>query len=144
MTVYAAYFEWRDNAGSFYRQKLYTNADGAPVDGLAAELQNLSNAGLQQHSAGELIVDANPAINAQFPTIAQVAVLIYLCADGSTVRIQVPAPLDTIFLPDGLRVDPTQVAALSSLLTSYGTSVLGSPVTALDTGTLVNRKADVP
>lgn len=143
MAVDAWYTEWTDTAGGFYRNRFYVNHgnDGTPV---VHSVQSASNAGLQQHSSGQVVFDANAPVDQQYPTIMQIAQLIFGCADGSSIQIIVPAPQASIFLSDNLRVDPAAVVTLIANVVSVVTNNLGSPVIVYRQGSLVNRRKDQP
>lgn len=143
VAVDAWYMEWLDSAGGFYRNRFYVShgVDGSSV---VAQLQSASNAGLQQHSSGQVTFDAVSPIDAQYPTFTQVAQLLFACADGSTVEMIIPAPQSTVFLSDGLRVDPVAMATLIADVIAVVTNNLASPVTTYRQGSLVNRRRDQP
>lgn len=135
--------EWLDNGGNFYRNKFYvsTGTDGSPV---VLDIQSASNAGLQQWSDGLVTFTANSPVDAQYPTFVQIAQLLFVCADGSVVQLIIPAPQDSIFLPDGFRVDATALTTLITDVIAVVTNHLESPVTAYVQGQLVNRRKDQP
>lgn len=143
MAVDAWYMEWTDTAGGFYRNRFYV-AHGGSGATVVADIQSASNAGLAQHSSGQVTFDSNAPVDQQYPTMVQIAQLLFRCADGTVVPLVIPAPQDTVFLSDGFRVDPTAVSTLIADVISHVTNQLGSPVTTYLQGSLVNRRKDQP
>lgn len=143
VAVDAWYMEWTDTAGGFYRNRFYVNhgGNGTPV---VDSIQHASNAGLLQHSSGQVVFDTNAPVDQQYPTIMQIAQLLFSCADGSAVQIIIPAPQSSIFLADNLRVDPAAVVTLIANVIAVVTNNLGSAVIVYRQGSLVNRRKDQP
>lgn len=141
--VDAWYMEWLDNGQNFYRNKFYvaTGDDGSPV---VLDIQSASNAGVQQYGAGPVTFAANAPVDQQYPTVTQVAQLLFLCADASVVEIIIPAPQDSIFTADNFTVDPTAITTLIADVIAVVTNNLASPVASFLQGSLVNRRRDVP
>jgi len=73
----------------------------------------LSNADELNTWEGDLTVNSTPVpVNAQYPGLQQVANLVFLCADGTTAQIRLPAPKIGIMLADGVTVDASMITTL--------------------------------
>jgi hypothetical protein len=80
---------------------------------ILTDLLALSNADQLNTWEGNLTVNSSPApVNAAYPGLQQVANLVFLCADGSTAQIRLPAPKLSIMLSDGVTVDPASIVTL--------------------------------
>jgi len=78
-----------------------------------AALLALSNADELNTWEGDLTVNSTPVpVNAQYPGLQQVANLVFLCADGTTAQIRLPAPKIGIMLADGVTVDASMITTL--------------------------------
>jgi len=84
------------------------------VGGIEAQLSALSNASVVECWEGlDEVYTVSPVV-AQYPTVRITAVLLFASASGSVGRLYLPAPIPTIFLSDGITIDPTQITALIS------------------------------
>lgn len=80
---------------------------------ILAALLALSNADELNTWEGDLTVNSTPVpVNAQYPGLQQVANLVFLCADGTTAQIRLPAPKIGIMLADGVTVDASMITTL--------------------------------
>ena len=80
---------------------------------ILADLLAISNADKLNTWEGDLTENTSPApVNAQYPGLQQVANLLFLCADGTTAQLQLPAPKVAIMLADGVTVDASTITTL--------------------------------
>lgn len=90
------------------RIRTATGADTILTDMLA-----LSQADYNDKWEGDLIINGSPApAGGQYPGLTQQALLQFLCADGTAAVLRVVAPSISIFLSDGVTVDPSTISTL--------------------------------
>jgi hypothetical protein len=88
---------------------------------------------------GNLTVNGSPApVNAPYPGLQQIANLVFMCADGTSAQIRLPAPQIGIMLADGVTVDSTTIATLIGHCIGNLESPTGSLATAFLSGRLNN------
>jgi len=94
--------------------------------------ERLSNAGVQQCWEGPVSNILGTPIAALYESGTQVAILTFVCSDGTNVLLPVYAPAYSIFLADLVTVDPANadVASLISAMIANAVGASGSPVTA--------------
>ena len=125
---------WVDAQGE---QVLHLIVTASGVSSIRTQLQAISNAVVIEDSEGTIVTfSATPTV-AVYPTVRQTAMLQYRDATGSIGRLLVPAPVSSIFLSDGVTVDPAAITALNAAV--IGSLLAGSsnPVTAFVGGQLV-------
>lgn len=123
---------WLDAGGRTTAILLTTNAGAAVVN---ASVASFSNAGIQQAWEGPLVVAVPAPVAAQYPGVLDRATLFFSTAAGSVVKVQIPAPLASIFLADQETVDPAVIAALIALVIANVVTDAGVPVTSYIGGT---------
>lgn len=80
---------------------------------ILSDLLAISNADKLNTWEGNLVVNSSPApVSATYAAVNQFANLLFLCADGTTAQIRLPAPQLGIMLADGVTVDPTAITTL--------------------------------
>jgi len=80
---------------------------------IQTDLLALSNADWFNEWEGTLNLNGSPAPTfADYPSVTQQATIIFQCADGTTARVDIPAPQIGIFLSDGVTVDSTMITTL--------------------------------
>jgi hypothetical protein len=80
---------------------------------ILSDLLAISNADKLNTWEGDLTENTSPApVNAQYPGVTQFANLLFLCADGTTAQIRLPAPKIGIMLSDGVTVDASTITTL--------------------------------
>lgn len=80
---------------------------------------------------GNLNINGAPApAGGEYPAVNTVALLNFLCADGTIVVLKVPGPKISIFLSDGVTVDATTIPALIAACIGNLQSTSGSLATA--------------
>lgn len=104
---------------------------------LITELQAKSNALIRQTSIGpNTFLSGTPTVGT-YPTVRQTANLQFRdSTTGSVARVYIPAPVSSIFLPDGVTVDPSQITALISAVTAQVLAGSGNVVDTFVGGVL--------
>ena len=140
---------FRDSRGKIARVRFFVAA-GTPANestqagAVVTALAGLSNA-QQATSHGAFNQSPSAVIygaRSTYENAEDKLVITYQSAVGSIHRLQVPAPLSTVFLADGMTMDPTNV-----LVTALGTATIGiitdangNALTTLVAGVRVRRK----
>ena len=127
---------WVDHGGNqtikLIRQSNFTQT-------IRNDLVAISNADWLQSWSGTLAINGTiVTANATYPSVLQQATLVFLCADNTQARIDLPAPVGSIFLPDGVTVDSTAIATLIGDAIGNLQSASGSLATAYLSG-ILNR-----
>lgn len=118
---------WVDTTGK--TRQTIANVSVGTVAALQAALSTLSNGGVTQFWEG---IQNNVAVTptaARFPNVQDSADLVYGAADGSLVRITLPAPKHAIFLADLETVDPTTIVVVSAAVIGIMPTGTGALVT---------------
>lgn len=128
---------WVDAQGE---QALHLIVTASGVSSIRTQLAALSNAGVKETSEGTIATFSPTPAVATYPTVRQSAVLQFADAVGSIGRLIIPAPISSIFLSDGVTIDPTAITAL--ITATVGSLLAGSslPVTHFVGGQLVATK----
>lgn len=128
---------WVDAQGEQVLQLIVTVSG---VSAIRTQLAALSNAGVKETSEGTIATFTPTTAVATYPTVRQTAQLIYRDAAGSLGRLLLPAPVSSIFLSDGVTVDPAAISSLNAAV--IGSLLAGSslPVAAFVGGQLVPAK----
>lgn len=128
---------WLDAGGfvTITRVQTATGAASIQADALA-----VSDADFNDWWEGDLNINTSPApTSSQYPSVRQVAVLSFLCADGTIANLRIPAPSISIFLSDGVTVDQTTITTLIADCIGNLESVSGSLATSYLAGSLQAR-----
>jgi hypothetical protein len=132
-TPYKRTVVWQDSANGTTLRTLTSQA-GAPLT--MAALQAKSNAGIQEWWEQLDNVLSTLPTAAAYPFASQVAYLLFEDGGGLSARLALPAPLASIFLPDGATVDPTQVTAIIAAAQAEIVTASGALVTIFRGGSL--------
>lgn len=131
---------WVDGAGGSTISLIRALTSASTIE---TELLAVSNSDWFNEWEGTLNINLSPAPTiASYQSVSQQATLVFQCADGTTARVNVIAPKLSIFLADGVTVDPT---AISSLITACVGTLLSatlSPATAFVSGILGKRPSN--
>jgi len=128
---------WIDAGGRTQITLLRTSSGGATIE---TDILALMNADWINEWEGTLNINASPAPSTSaYPSVLQQATLVFLCADGTSARLDIPAPMLSIFLADGVTVDPSAITTLIADCTGNLLSPSLSPVVSYQSGILVKR-----
>lgn len=127
---------WQDAGGRTSAHLLTTSGGAAAVE---AALAAKSNAGVLLSWEGALTVGAPAPVNAPYPDVQDVALLVYSTAGGTLVKVALPAPQASIFMADGVTVDPAQIGAITAAIIANVVTAGGAAVTAYVGGTRAPR-----
>lgn len=140
--------KWIDINGGTRTQTITSQANPAPSFGSLSTfygaVQAASDAGLWLAKlAPVLVVDETPA-SGPYPTVKDVALLIFRTSAGTTIRITVPAPKAAMFKPDLHTVDPAAALTLAIIAAVTGSisDANGNPATTYVSGS--RQKQSVP
>ena len=124
---------WVDAAGGNSFRTIKVSGDPSAI---ITALTARSNAGIAQYWGGPLNQPGNLPTIADYPTAAQVAYLRFVDASGAVANVALPAPPTSIFLADGINVDPSQITGIISACVGTLVTASGAPVVAYQSGTL--------
>lgn len=128
---------WVDAGG---RSTITAIRTSTGASGILSAILADSNGDFLNKWEGTETVNATPtALDLQYPSIMQQAILSFLASDGTIARVSIPAPNISIFLADGQTVDPTAIGGI--ITACVGT--LAAPSQALATsfiGGFLTRK----
>lgn len=123
---------WIDNAGLTCTQTFYTAANPAPVPGSAAaiitSMQAASHAGLYYYKLCPIAVVGEAAEGGDYPSVTDRLQLLFRSTAGTVGKVNIVAPLTSLFLPGGERPDfdnPT-LAAVVSAFTGFASDSYGN------------------
>lgn len=116
---------WVDGAGERVLQVVRTLSGASSI---VAELEAVSQAKVVESWEGDDTTFSVIPGTGTYITVRQTAVLYFADGVGRIARLLLPAPDSSIFLSDGVTVDPTTIpslitACIGSLLTGAGTTV---------------------
>lgn len=137
MAIVARSVVWTDANGYQTISRIVANITAGPVQ---AAILGCSNADFLQYWEGPQFSNISPSPTAAgYIAGSQVALLVYQCADGTSVQVRIPAPQLAIFLADGRTVDPANAAVLTLNAAVIGVlvSTTGSLATAYQSGSLL-------
>jgi hypothetical protein len=117
---------WASADGRTRRTELYGLASLA---GVQAALAAASNAGELQHWEGDLVASVPAPSAASFPSVQDLAILLYADGAGVQVQVRIPAPHASIFMSDGETVDPGAIGAISAAVIGHVLTTSGVAVT---------------
>lgn len=101
---------WIDSGGNSTITLIRTSSGAGTIEG---DVLALSNADWFNQWEGTLFVNASPSPTfADYPSVTQNATLLFLCADGTNARLDIVAPKISIFMADGVTVDPSTITGL--------------------------------
>jgi hypothetical protein len=116
---------WVDSQGE---QVLHIIVTSTGVSSIRTALQAASNAVVTADSEGTNVSFSSTPTVATYPSVRTTARLNFVSASGSRGSLLLPAPQSSIFLTDGVTVDPTAItgiitAAVGNLLAGDSTLV---------------------
>jgi len=124
-------------AGSGLTINRIRTATGAST--ILTDLLAISQADQLNTWEGDLTVNATPAPpGGTYPGLNTIANLVFLCADGTTAQIRLPAPSLSIMLADGVTVDATMIATLIADCVGNLESPTGSLAVSFLSGRVAN------
>ena len=128
---------WADAQGE---QVLHLIVTDTGVSSIRTQLQAVSNARVVEDSEGTIVNFSVTPVVATYPSVRTTAQLQFADATGSIGRLLIPAPVTSIFLSDGLTVDPSAITSL--IAAAVGNLKAGSTnvVTHFVGGQLVSTK----
>jgi hypothetical protein len=140
-----AIWEWIDVSGGFLRASNWYD-DTVGIASLEAAIQVCSNANLQYVTGAVPEIGVVTPSGALYPLVQDCAQILLATVMGTTVRIIIPAPIASIFGPDGNTVDSTNLDVLDVITAATGhvTDTAGNHVTAYTSGVRVQRRRDQP
>lgn len=133
---------WVDANG---RKTIFRVNSGTGMGGAAAALAALSNAAELEHWESNVSTSVPAPVAAAYQSGQDRAALVFVCADGTTTAIIVPAPALAIFMADGETVDITNVdvvAFVAAAVAAPLTNGSGSAVTGLVSGQRLPRASN--
>lgn len=140
--------KWVDINGGTRTQTVTTQANPAPVfggiDDFLSAVRDASDAGLWMTKLAPVDVVEEAAASGPYPTVQDVALMIFRTGAGTTIRITVPGPKAAMFKADLKTVDPAAaltVAIISAVIASVSDSN-GNAVTTYVSGS--RQKQSVP
>lgn len=125
---------WADAQGEQTMQLVVT-ASG--VSSIRTQLLAVSNATIVESSEGTIVNYSTTPVVGTYPTVRTTAVLQFTDSVGSIGRLLIPAPLSSIFLSDGVTVDPAAITSLISACIGNLKAGNTNPVTNFLGGQLV-------
>lgn len=106
---------------------------------LITALEGASNGQVVENWAG--VIGSNPTapVVATYPTVRMTAQLNYVDGSGSRATVFLPAPVSSIFLGDGITVDPANilVGIINAAVIGNVLAGSGSPVVSFTGGQLI-------
>lgn len=140
--------KWKDINGGTRTQTVTTQGNPAPVFGgistLFDAVKDASDAGFWMAKlCPVLVVDEAPS-SGPYPTVQDVALMIFRTDAGTTVRITVPGPKSAMFKADLQTVDPASAlaAAIISAVLATVSDSNGNPAITYVSGS--RQKQSVP
>jgi hypothetical protein len=137
--------EWNDAAGGFLRTAGWVD-DTTSVSTFQNALEACSNDALTHSTFAVPRAAAQTATAALYYLTTDAIRLTYLTATpGLTISLIIPGPQSSVFLPDGVTVDPgsTLIAALTAAATTGSlTASGGQPATLFFSGVKTSRRTE--
>lgn len=126
---------WIDASGKT-RQTIVNTATGEAS--ILSQLEALTNAGLVEWWEASATVPAQVGLSAPYPSVRDFVKLIYETPSGEEASITLVAPISSIFLADGMTVDPSAVSTLTTACIGNLQAPSGEVVSAFVAGLRVN------
>lgn len=142
MAVEKLFVEWLDVNGNFIRTPNYVGTT-ATLGAYLTALQGASNAGIQIVTHGAPAFPSNPAVDAQYPSALDTAVLNFHSAAPATVILTIPAPKSALFLGDNETVDPTDPTGVIAAAQVCLSDIFGGLAIVYVSGVRAQRRKDV-
>lgn len=137
MSVYARSIVWVDAYGARTIIKVQSQTGAASAE---ASLEALSNASVVEFWESVITPGAPAPVALTYQSVVNRAVFAFACADGTLYNVIVPAPSASIFMADGVTVNPADanvVAFVAAAIAAPLCNNAGSPVTAFVNGQLL-------
>jgi hypothetical protein len=129
---------WIDN-NSFTTQTIVGSDPDAST--IQAKLLLHSNGDVLNWFEGPPHPNPTPSTSgAVYVTVSDTARLLFLDSGGSLVTLNLPAPQASVFLADGVTVDPSAIADIIAAFIADGRSALGNPIASFVAGNLLRKK----
>lgn len=145
-----AILKWKDQNGGTRTQTVSTQDNPAPapgtVAGLMTAMRAASDCGLWAFKmAPAELVDEAPE-DGPYPTVKDVALLIFRTSAGTTIRLNVPGPKAAMFVAGSNRVDPDAPIAAAVIAAVMGSlsDAAGNPATTFIQGTRQMQQVPPP
>lgn len=101
---------WVDGAGGSTITLIRADTDASSIE---TELLAVANSDWFNEWEGALNINTSPLPTiAAYQSVAQRATLSFQCADTTIATVQIVAPKGSIFLADGVTVDPSMITSL--------------------------------
>lgn len=120
---------WQDASG-LMRQTVITTLAGSSA--IRSALAGTTNAAFHTYWESALAALSGAAVNANYQSVKIAASLTYTTASGSILRLTIPSPSLSIFLPDKVTIDPSNAsivalnaAVIGSLSDGSGNAAIG-------------------
>jgi hypothetical protein len=126
-----AVYKWVDNAGNSGQGQHFAAANPCSI---LTNMQAVSRCGIAWNVDGPVDGAIGVPSAGAFPSVEDTARLIFQKGDGSLVSLLIQAPDDSIFLADGVTVDPTTIVALIAACVGELSDQAGTTVTAYVAG----------
>jgi hypothetical protein len=132
--------EWLDFASGYLRSGSWLNIVASPA-ALIAALQAASNANLLYATAGNPVVGTVTPADSLYPSVQDIAQLVFITTALTQVPLVIPAPLASAFGAGGQTVDPSDpnIAAVIAAATGVLADQSGNIVTAFVSGAKSSR-----
>lgn len=110
---------------------------------ILTKLQGHSNAEVLYNWDGQLDPTIGTTTAAQYQSVAQNVTLVFQTASGSVLKVTLPAPDTSIFLADGVTVDPSAITDVITACVGELSDGAGNVATAFVAGYLASTKSDI-
>lgn len=128
---------WVDSGGNNTITLIRTSTGAGVIEG---DILAVSNATWFNQWEGTLFINGSPVPTfAEYPSVTQQATLLFQCADGTSARVDIPAPQIGIFMADGVTVDPSTIGTLIADCIGNLLSSSASPAVSFTVGFLNRR-----
>lgn len=136
--------EWVDAKGGFFRSGNWiTSASGVAT--LQGAMQSASNAELDNSVAATPTRLGITPVAAVFPDVSDVALLVFdTSVVGGQVMLSIPAPVQSLFVPGTLTVDPSGGIGAAVVAAAIGllSDAAGNAAAAFVSGVKSSRRKD--
>jgi hypothetical protein len=129
---------WIDSNGFTNQTLVRSNPDASTIQ---AKMLLHTNADVLNWWEGPPNINSTPTtLSGLYVTVGDQARLLFLDTAGSLVTFNLPAPLLSCFLADGVTVDPSAIADLIAAIIADGQSSAGNSIASFVAGNLRRTK----